>query len=148
MTRKQIWLTVLLGPPTLVFAFVMGLIAFMTATTRALHTDPKGIPSVTSSVPSSKWAGAVEQAQQIARTGLTEQNLPGLSVAVAAGGDTVWVGGFGYADLEKKVIVTPATGFRVADASRALTSAAVGLLLERDTLHLDDEIQRHVPEFP
>src|SRR4029453_16652703 len=40
------------------------------------------------------------------------------------------------------------TGFRVADASKALTSAAVGLLLEKNTLHLDDEIQVYVPEFP
>ena len=29
-----------------------------------------------------------------------------------------------------------------------LTSAAVGLLLENDRLHLDEKIQRYVPEFP
>ena len=96
---------------------------------------------MTSSAPLPKWTRAVEQAQQIARAGLTEQNLPGLSVAVAAGGDIVWSEGFGYADLEKKLPVTPETRFRVAAASTALTSAAVGLLLEKDKLRLDDEIQ-------
>jgi CubicO group peptidase (beta-lactamase class C family) len=57
----------------------------------------------------------------------------------------IWIG---WADLENQVPVAPDTGFRVADASKALTSAAVGLLLENNTLHLDDEIQMHVPEFP
>jgi len=82
------------------------------------------------------------------RAGLTQQNLPGLSVAVGVDGDIVWAEGFGWADLENQVPVAPDTGFRVADASKALTSAAVGLLLEKNMLHLDDEIQVHVPEFP
>ena len=82
------------------------------------------------------------------RAGLIQQNLPGLSVAVGVDGDIVWAEGFGWADLENQVPVAPDTGFRVADASKALASAAVGLLLERNKLHLDEEIQVHVPEFP
>ncbi len=70
---------------------------------------------------------------------LTEQNLPGLSVAVGAGGDIVWAEGFGWADLEKRVPVAPETRFRIGTASTALTSAAVGLLLEKGRLKLDDD---------
>ena len=81
-------------------------------------------------------------------TVLTEQNLPGLSVAVGVGGDIVWAEGFGWADLEKRVPVAPETRFRIGDASIALTSAAVGLLLEKGRLNLDDEIQTYVPAFP
>jgi hypothetical protein len=68
----------------------------------------------------------VEQARQIARADLVEQNLPGLSVAVGAGGEIVWAEGFGYADLEERVPVRPNTRFRIGTASTALTSAAVG----------------------
>jgi serine beta-lactamase-like protein LACTB len=82
------------------------------------------------------------------RAGLTEQNLPGLSVAVGAGGEIVWAEGFGWADLESTAPVTPATRFRIGTASTALTSAAVGQLLEKGSLKLDDEIQTYVPEFP
>jgi CubicO group peptidase (beta-lactamase class C family) len=39
-------------------------------------------------------------------------------------------------------------GFRIGTASTALTSAAVGLLLEKGRLTFDDEIQTYVPEFP
>jgi CubicO group peptidase (beta-lactamase class C family) len=103
---------------------------------------------VTQSGPLPKWAAAVEQGRQIVRAGLTEQNLPGLSVAVGVGGDLVWAEGFGWADLENRVKVAPDTRFRIGTASTALTSAAVGLLLEKDLLNLDGEIQTYVPQFP
>ena len=68
------------------------------------------------------------------RASLTQQNLPGLSVAVGVDGDIVWAEGFGYADLETQAAVTPKTRFRVGDASKVLTSAGVGLLLEENNL--------------
>ena len=120
----------------------------MSATATPLHPNPQDVPSVTRSAPSPEWADAVEQGRQIVRAGLTEQNLPGVSVAVGAGGDIVWAEGFGWADLENQVPVAPETRFRIGTASTALTSAAVGLLLEKGRLKLDDEIQTYVPAFP
>ena len=90
----------------------------------------------------------MEQGRQLARANLVEQNLPGLSVAVGVGGDIVWAEGFGWADLENRVPVAPGTRFRIGHASKALTSAAVGLLLEKGRLQLGDEIQTYVPAFP
>jgi CubicO group peptidase (beta-lactamase class C family) len=90
----------------------------------------------------------VDQGRQIVRATLTERNLPGLSVAVGVGGDIVWAEGFGWADLEKRVPVAPEMRFRIGTASTALTSAAVGLLLQRGRLKLDEVIQTYVPEFP
>jgi CubicO group peptidase (beta-lactamase class C family) len=46
------------------------------------------------------------------------------------------------------VPVAPDTRFRIGHASKALTSAAVGLLLEKGRLRLDDEIQTYVLAFP
>jgi CubicO group peptidase (beta-lactamase class C family) len=146
--NKKTVLAVIAIPPFLIGLFVVGLFVYMNATMRPLHSDPNGVPSVTYSPSVPKWADAIAQGRQLARAGLLEQNLPGLSVAVGAGGELVWAEGFGYADLEKKTPVRPETRFRVGDASKAVTSAAVGLLLENNKLHLDDEIQMHVPEFP
>jgi CubicO group peptidase (beta-lactamase class C family) len=98
--------------------------------------------------PGTRWAAAVEKGRQIVRTGLTEQNLPGVSVSVGVGADLVWAEGFGFADIETRSPVTPGTRFRIGTASIPLTSAAVGLLLEKKRLNLDEEIQRYVPEFP
>jgi serine beta-lactamase-like protein LACTB, mitochondrial len=148
MTRKQKWLAVVLVPPVLLATFVVGLFVYVNATARPLHPDPQKVSSVTQWSPSPKWAGAVEQARQLARAGLVGQNLPGLSVAVGAGGEIVWAEGFGWADIEKKLPVGPGMRFRTGGVSMALTSAAVGLLLEKDKLHLDAEIQTYVPAFP
>ncbi|HYT65953.1 MAG TPA: serine hydrolase domain-containing protein, partial [Vicinamibacterales bacterium] len=146
--RKKTWLALIAVPPFLLGVFVVGLFVYMNATVRPLHPDPKNVPSLTQSSPSAQWSEAVEQGRQLARASLTEQNLPGLSVAVGAGGDIVWAEGFGWADLEKRVPVAPHMRFRIGGASMALTSAAVGLLLEKDRLHLDAEIQTYVSSFP
>lgn len=103
---------------------------------------------MTLAAPLPKWADAVERGRQIVRAGLTEQNLPGISVAVGVGQEIVWAEGFGWADLENRVPVAPRTRFRIGTVSMALTSAAVGLLLEKDRLKLDYIIQTYVPAFP
>ena len=147
-SRIETWLALIIGAVGLLIAAILGLFAYMSVTARPLHPNPQDVPSVTRSAPLPKWADAVEQGRQIVRAGLTEQNLPGISVAVAAGGEIVWAEGFGWADLEEKVPVAPNTRFRIGTASKALTSAAVGVLLEKGQLKLDDEIQTYVPAFP
>jgi CubicO group peptidase (beta-lactamase class C family) len=146
--RTETWLTlIVLGVGGLILA-IFGLNVYMSATATPLHPEPDRVPSTTESDPSREWTGAVERGREILRTGLSEQNLPGLSVAVGIGGDIVWAEGFGFADLESREPVTPDHRFRIGTASKMLTSAAVGLLLEKERLKLDEEIQTYVPEFP
>ena len=146
--RMEIWLALMVAPVALVLIAIPGLFVYMSATATPLHPNPRDVPSVTRSASLPKWADAVGQGRQIMRAALTDQNLPGLSVAVGAGGEVVWAEGFGWADLEKRVPVSPEMRFRIGTASAVLTSAAVGLLLERDRLKLDERIQTYVPEFP
>ena len=147
-SRIPTWLALIVAAIGMLLAAILGLWAYKSVTAPILHPDPQHVRSVTHSDPSRKWTDVVDRGRQIMRAGLIQQNLPGLSVAVGVDGDIVWAEGFGWANLENQVPVTPDTGFRVADASKALTSAAVGLLLEKNRLHLDDQIQVHVPEFP
>ena len=136
------------GAVLIVLVAGVGLYTFLTTMGTALHPEPAAVPSVRLADPSQEWAAVVQQAQQLARAALAHQNLPGLSVAVGVGGHLVWAEGFGWADLEKRVPVAPTTRFRVGHASNAMTSAAVGLLLERGRLDLDNAIQSYVPAFP
>jgi serine beta-lactamase-like protein LACTB, mitochondrial len=150
MTRNRIQNgLVLLGlAAAALVSFVVALYVYVVATTRPLHPDVQSVPSVSRAAPQAKWTEAVERSRDIMRAGLTEQNLPGLSVAVGLDGDIVWAEGFGYADLEKQATVTPETQFRIGDVSNTFTSAAVGLLLEKQRLNLDADVQVYVPEFP
>ena len=145
--KTETWLSVVVLAAGLLLAAIMGLLGYMIATA-PLHPNPQDVPSVARSATLAPWADAVTKARQAVHASLIEQNLPGLSVAVGAGNDIVWAEGFGWADLEKRVPVSPEMRFRIGTASTALTSAAVGLLLERDQLKLDEEIQTYVPAFP
>jgi serine beta-lactamase-like protein LACTB, mitochondrial len=146
--RTETWVgLIVLGAGGILLA-VAGLWIYVSATSTPLHPDAQHVPSVAHADPSERWADAVERGRQVMRVGLTEQNLPGLSVAVGVAGDIVWAEGFGWADLEGKVAVAPNTRFRIGTASVTLTSTAVGLLLEKGRLKLDEEIQTYVPEFP
>jgi hypothetical protein len=104
MTRNRIQKgLVLLGlAAAALVTFVVALYVYVVATTRPLHPDVQSVPSVSRAAPQAKWTEAVERSRDIMRAGLTEQNLPGLSVAVGLDGDIVWAEGFGYADLEKR----------------------------------------------
>ena len=145
--RTETWLALGVGTVGLGLAGVLGLLGY-TIATAPLHQEPQNLPSVTRSEPTQKWADPVSRGRELLRAALVDQNLPGLSVAVASGDEIIWAEGFGWADLEQRIPVGPETRFRIGTASKVLTSAAAGLLLEQGSLDLDAEIQTYVPEFP
>jgi serine beta-lactamase-like protein LACTB, mitochondrial len=145
---KQTGLTVIACAAGLIFAVGVGIYSFLNSTAIKVHSGPQDVPSVPLAAPAAKWTIAADRARQFARAMIVHNNLPGMSVAVGAGGELVWAEGFGWADLEKRIPVAPNTRFRIGHASNAITSAAVGLLLEKQQLHLNDEIQTYVPAFP
>ena len=127
---------------------IPGLFVYMTVTAKKVHPDSKQIASSMDSPPAAKWAEAAEQARQLVRETISENNLAGLSIAVGSNGEIVWTEGFGFADIQNGSPVTPRHRFRTGTASIVLTSAAIGLLLDEGRLNLDDEVQKYVPEFP
>ena len=146
--KSQFWVVVIIAAVLLPLTVVGGLWVYTLATARLLHPDPQNVPSAADSPPLAPWTAAVEHGRQAVRAAVTERNLPGLSVAVGTRGTIVWAEGFGWADLDSQVKVEPGTRFRIGTASTALTSAAVGLLVEQGRLKLDEKIQTYVPEFP
>jgi len=141
------WISfLLLGAGVLIVA-VPGLLVYVRLTATRVNPDPEKIRSVTNSPPSQQWAAAVVRGRNFVRTTLSEENLPGMSVAVGVDGEIVWAEGFGVANLENSVPVTPDHRFRIGTASIPLTSAGIGLLVDERRLKLDDEVQSYVPEF-
>ena len=147
-SRIPTWVSLILLGVGLLAVGIPGLLVYIRATATKLHPSPRDIPSVTNSPPLPKWAGAVEQVREIVRASLSERNLPGLSVAVGIDGDIVWAEGFGFANFENSLPVTPEHRFRIGTASSLFTSAGIGLLVDEGRLSLDDELQSYVPEFP
>ena len=94
------------------------------------------------------YRDAARQASEWVRAYLTESRVPGLAVAVIAGGDLAWSEGFGLADVEQQVPVTRRTRFRLGSVSKLLAAATAARLAEAGRLDLDAPVQRYVPAFP
>ncbi len=73
---------------------------------------------------------------------------PGAAVLVVRDGTVLFHKGYGMADLEDRVAVTPSTDFRLASITKQFTASAILLLVERGKLGLDDPVKRFLPELP
>jgi CubicO group peptidase (beta-lactamase class C family) len=94
------------------------------------------------------YAEVAEDLAASLREILDSGGLAGLTAAAAVDGEVVFSSGFGYADLESRVPVTPETRMRVGSVSKAITSIALAVLYERGKLDLDAPVQTYLPEFP
>ncbi|HEV8124639.1 MAG TPA: serine hydrolase domain-containing protein [Gemmatimonadales bacterium] len=91
---------------------------------------------------------AIAEARRFIQDTMKVLGAPGASITVMRNARVIWSEGFGYADVEQQVKVTPATRFRIGSVSKPLTSIALGLLYEEGKLDLDSPVQRYVPGFP
>jgi len=79
-----------------------------------------------------------------------EWNKPdsaGCGVGVSRSGKMVFERGYGMANLEQKIPITPATIFDPASIAKPFAALSVMLLAQQGKLSLDDEVWKHVPEW-
>jgi CubicO group peptidase (beta-lactamase class C family) len=70
---------------------------------------------------------------------------PGYAIGVVRDGK-LWFGrGYGRANLDDDVAITPSTAFHLASLSKQFTAGAVALLILEGKLSLDDPLSRFVP---
>ena len=75
-------------------------------------------------------------------------STPGCAVGVATNGKPVLAKGYGMADLEHDVRITPDSIFEAGSVSKQFTAAAVMLLARDGKLSLDDQVRKYIPELP
>jgi CubicO group peptidase (beta-lactamase class C family) len=73
---------------------------------------------------------------------------PGVAVAVMQNGKIVFEKGYGMANLEYNIPITPNTVFHVASVSKQFTAFAIYLLEKEDKISFDDDIRKYLPEIP
>ena len=93
-------------------------------------------------------AALAARVDTIALGAMAAERIPGLSIAVVRGADTVLARGWGYADLENRVPATVQTVYRIGSITKQFTALAILQLAEQGRLSLDDTLQRFVPTFP
>jgi D-alanyl-D-alanine carboxypeptidase len=75
------------------------------------------------------------------------RGLPGVAVGVVHDQDLVWKHGFGFANVEDKKPIGPASLFRMASNTKMFTSIAILQLRDAGKLHLDDPVSKYLPWF-
>ncbi|HVF90066.1 MAG TPA: serine hydrolase domain-containing protein [Blastocatellia bacterium] len=73
---------------------------------------------------------------------------PGAAVAIIKDGQIIYKKGYGSANLEYDIPITPSTVFHVASVSKQFTAFAVAMLADQKKLSLDDDIRKYLPEVP
>lgn len=73
---------------------------------------------------------------------------PGCAIGVFRDGEIAYERGYGMADLEQDMPITPATVFYVGSVSKQFTAMAAGLAIQKGLLSADDPIRRWLPELP
>jgi CubicO group peptidase (beta-lactamase class C family) len=141
--RAEAFVAVFAG---IVIAVAVG-VALWAYSAKPVHPDAAAVPSA-EGAHVDRYSKAIEEGRHLARALVATENLPGLSAAVAADGEVVWVEGFGWANIEERAPVTPRTRFRLGAASKPLTAAAVALLHDRGRLDLDAPVQTYVSDYP
>ncbi len=78
---------------------------------------------------------------------LKEFNTAGAAVAIVKDGKIIYSKGFGVKSIDTNEPVDKDTNFAIASNSKALTTAALAMLVEEGKLSWDDKVIQHIPEF-
>jgi len=79
--------------------------------------------------------------------GLTKYNVPGGAIAIVYNNEIILSKGFGLKNAETKDPVTENSSFAIASNSKAFTSAALAICVDRGLLKWDDKVQNFLPEL-
>ena len=73
---------------------------------------------------------------------------PGCALAVVKDDHVVYEHGYGMANLELGIAITPQSVFDIGSVSKQITAMAILLLAQEHRLSLDDDIRKYLPEMP
>src|SRR5271170_5968799 len=73
---------------------------------------------------------------------------PGCALSVIKDGHIIYKRGYGMADLDHDIPITPETVFHVASISKQFTAAAIILLVQEGKISPDDDVRKYITELP
>lgn len=90
---------------------------------------------------------ALDGFDAIADQAIKDFNVPGLGIAIVAGGEVVYAKGFGLRDVEAGLPMTPDTLFAIGSTTKAMTATVLGMLVDDGKLDWDQPLVRYLPSF-
>lgn len=90
--------------------------------------------------PACRASAATAAADRYFLDRMSQEHIPGLAVAVLRKRELVWSKGYGWANLEQRVPMTPNTVQNIGSISKTFTATAVMQLWEAGRFQLDDDV--------
>ena len=75
---------------------------------------------------------------------IEDGTIPSASVAVAKGGEIIWLESFGWADIERGIEATPWTPYPIASITKTMTATGIMLLTERGDIDIHQPVHTYV----
>ena len=101
-------------------------------------------PELISQKISSELTGKIDVLFQEWNTDTT----PGVAIGVIQDGELVFSKGYGMANLEHKIPITPNSVFDIASVSKQFCAFSIAMLADEGSIALDDDIRKYIPEVP
>src|SRR5712664_1153641 len=79
---------------------------------------------------------------------LTKPGSPGCALAVYRDGKIIYTKGYGLANIEENVAITPQSVFDIGSTSKQFTAASILLLEKQGKLSATDDVRKYIPELP
>ncbi|MGD8815260.1 MAG: serine hydrolase domain-containing protein [Anaerolineales bacterium] len=79
--------------------------------------------------------------------GYAQPGSPGCAVAVMKDGAIAYKQGYGLADLEHDIPISPSTVFNIGSTAKQFTGFAIALLEAEGKLSYGDDLRKHLPEM-
>jgi CubicO group peptidase (beta-lactamase class C family) len=73
---------------------------------------------------------------------------PGVAVAIVKNGKVIFKKGYGMANLNDNIPITPKTVFNIASVSKQFTAFTIYLLENEGKLSFEDDVRKYLPELP
>jgi len=109
--------------------------------------DPGAHSGVAPAVPAAALELRLEHLVQALEQRRRELHIPGLAIAVVKDDRIILARGFGFASLEERVAVTPATLFPIGSSTKPFTATLIGMLVDQGKMSWDDPVTEHIPFF-
>jgi CubicO group peptidase (beta-lactamase class C family) len=121
--------------------------AIGTAVVSVRSQTPPALPQATASTNQSRSTSLTASVDGLFAQ-WNSRSSPGCSLGVSQAGTTVYERGYGMANLELGVAITPASVFHVASIAKQFTAMSILLLAEQGRLSVDDEVRKYITELP
>src|SRR5580700_4411637 len=79
---------------------------------------------------------------------LTAPGSPGCALGVYRDGQMIYAKGYGLANVEESVPITPKSVFDIGSTSKQFTAASILLLEKQNKLSVNDDVRKYLPELP